>query len=124
MARLDVAVRRRLEHMRSAATSIARYAAAGRDRFAADRTLQDAVLYQLVVLGEAAKAVLEAEPTVADRHPAIEWRAMARMRDRIAHRYWTMDPAIVWETIATDVPALGAHLDELLAVDMDARHER
>jgi uncharacterized protein with HEPN domain len=38
--------------------------------------------------------------------PGVEWRAMARMRDRVTHRYWATDPEVVWSTATRSVPEL------------------
>jgi uncharacterized protein with HEPN domain len=114
------AARDRLAHMRAAVAAIVTYTARGRAAFDADGALQDAILYQLVVLGEAAKAArsaLLAEPALAPRvdELGIEWSPIARMRDRVAHHYWTTDPEIVWATATTAVPALAVPVDALLA---------
>jgi len=48
--------------MREAADTIIAYTTRGREAFDSDATLRDAILYQIVVLGEAAKAALAADP--------------------------------------------------------------
>ena len=96
----------RLRHMVSAAEAIAGYVARGRSAFDSDPALRDAILYQVVVLGEAAKATLAADPSLEPMLPGVEWRAMARMRDRVTHRYWATDPDVVWSTATRSVPEL------------------
>ncbi len=80
-------------------------------------TLRDAVLYQIVVLGEAAKAALSADPSLETSLPSVEWSPIARMRDRVAHHYWATDREVVWQTVTVAVPelreALAAALDRL-----------
>ena len=66
------------------------------------------MLYQLVVLGEAAKAALQADPSLAARFPAVPWSSMARVRDRAAHHYYKLDRDVVWDTSRTAVPAAAA----------------
>ena len=95
----------RLEHMGAAAHVIAGSVARGRESFDADPALADAVLYQLVVLGEAAKAALQADPSLATRFSTVPWSSMARVRDRAAHHYYKLDRDVVWETAQTAVPA-------------------
>ena len=92
--------------MATAAEAIATYAARGRDAFDADPALRDAILYQLVVLGEAAKGALAASPQLSAAFPAVDWRPVARMRDRVAHRYWATDREVVWATARDAVPVL------------------
>jgi uncharacterized protein with HEPN domain len=77
--------------------------------------VRDAILYQVVVLGEAAKAALQADPSLATELPEIEWSPLARMRDRVAHHYWATDREVVWATAATEVPALHETLTRALA---------
>lgn len=38
--------------------------------------------------------------------PEIDWSALARMRDRLAHHYWTVANRVVWDTATTNVPEL------------------
>jgi uncharacterized protein with HEPN domain len=97
----------RLEHMLAAADAVAGYVARGRAAFDTDPALGDAVLYQLVVLGEAAKAALQADPALRIRYPDVPWSPMARVRDRAAHHYYKLDRDLVWDTARTAVPAAG-----------------
>ena len=100
----------RLEHMVAATEAIASYVARGRAGFDTDPAVRDAVLYQLVVLGEATKAALHADPALRTRFPDVPWSAMARVRDRAAHHYYKLDPDVVWETARAAVPAAAVAL--------------
>ena len=105
----------RLRHMADAADAIAGYVARGRATFDTDPAVRDAILYQIVVLGEAAKAALAADPGLATTHPGIDWSPVARMRDRVAHHYWATDYEIVWTTARDAVPALRRSLSDAIA---------
>ena len=59
-------------------------------------TSSDAVIRNLEILGEAAKHI---PPQVRSRHPQIEWRKIAGMRDVIAHEYVGVDEDILWDVI-------------------------
>ena len=96
--------------MTRAAEAIGDYAARGRESFEEDATVRDAILYQIVVIGEAAKAVIAADPTISSEVPSIEWSLWAKMRDRITHQYWATDRDIVWSTASADVPELRTEL--------------
>ena len=98
----------RLRHMLEATDAIGGYIDRGRDVFAADAAIRDAVVYQIVVLGEAAKAVVQADPNVAEslKQDGIEWSLLARMRDRLTHQYWRTDAELVWATATQDIPTL------------------
>lgn len=65
-----------------------------RSAFEEDERTQSAVLYQLTILGEAAKRVSE---TFRQRHPEVPWRKMAGTRDRVVHEYDRVSVDRVWE---------------------------
>jgi uncharacterized protein with HEPN domain len=92
--------------MREAADAIAGYVARGRMAYDTDQTIRDAILYQTIVLGEAAKAALTSDPDIATEFPAIDWSPMSRMRDRLTHHYWATDRDVVWATASNAVPRL------------------
>lgn len=88
--------------------------ARGRSAFDADPAVRDAILYQVIVIGEAAKATLQADPALEAELPEVEWSPMARMRDRVTHHYWATDPEIVWATAAKAVPELRRAVEQAL----------
>lgn len=75
-----------------------------------NRVLRDAVLRNLELLGEAAKGVPD---DVRARAPEVPWSLMIRLRDRLAHAYFRLDPDVLWSTISTDVPDLLPRLRSL-----------
>jgi uncharacterized protein with HEPN domain len=101
--------------MISAANAIAEYVARGKSAFESDSTIRDAILYQIIVIGEAAKAAVAADAALATEVPAVEWSLWARMRDRVTHQYWATDHEILWLTALHDVPALSSDLGEAIA---------
>ena len=94
----------RMQHMLEAADAIAAYVARGRNTFDADAAVRDAILFRIVVIGEAAKAVVHRDPALATDLSEVEWSALARMRDRITHQYWAIDAQIVWDTAIAEIP--------------------
>jgi uncharacterized protein with HEPN domain len=70
----------------------------------ADAAVRDAILFRIVVIGEAAKAVVHRDPALATELSEVEWSALAKMRDRITHQYWAIDAQIVWDTAVEDIP--------------------
>lgn len=81
--------------------------------FVADRKTIYATTRALEIIGEAAKRI---PADVQARHGLVPWRLMARMRDRIIHGYDTVDTAIVWQTIYSDLPQTRS----LVAAALDA----
>jgi uncharacterized protein with HEPN domain len=77
------------------------------DEFVNDETLQDAVVWRLMVIGEAAKSISQATRLTL---PGLPFDDIARMRNFMAHVYWRIDYKIVWDTATTDVSVLIQHL--------------
>jgi uncharacterized protein with HEPN domain len=73
------------------------------ESFRADRKTWYAVVRALMVVGEAAKRVPQAD---RERAPDIPWRIITGMRDRLVHNYNEVRLDVVWSTVTTDVPAL------------------
>jgi uncharacterized protein with HEPN domain len=96
-----------LDHMAEAAKQSIEYLREmERDEFLADRKTQQAVIFNMIVLGEAATKILNDFPEFATRNETIPWMSMKGMRNRIAHGYFDIDLGIVWETVRRDLPAL------------------
>ncbi|WP_330938410.1 DUF86 domain-containing protein [Thermus parvatiensis] len=81
------------------------------DTFVRNELVYDAVLRNLEVLGEAAKKVPD---PVRARYPSVEWRAIAGLRDVLAHAYFALDEATLWDIVAQKVPALAEALRQIL----------
>ena len=85
---------------------------------AADPMRLAAVEWQLLVLGEAAKAVPEDVRALA---PDVNWRRIVRLRDFLAHGYASIEPDELWEVVTThvarDLPTLERLMLELLKRD-------
>lgn len=74
-----------------------------RDQFAADEKTYDAVVRNLEIIGEAAKNI---PPSIQALIPDVDWRKPAGLRDIIAHAYFGIDDAILWDVIQNKVPEL------------------
>ena len=89
--------------------------------FLADKRTQQAVILNLVIIGEAATKLLKDYGQFLERHPEVPWRSMKGMRNRIAHGYFDIDLDVVWATVRTALPQL---LERLPAIREDANNER
>lgn len=105
-----------LDHMAEAARLAAGYVAdMDKAAFLQDRRTQQAVLMNIVILGEAAGRVLAEFPAFAAQQPEIPWRTVRAMRNRVAHAYFEVNLELVWETSTVALPELAARLPAVRA---------
>lgn len=71
--------------------------------FFQNELIYDAVLRNLLVIGEAAKSLPD---TIKNRFNQIEWKKISGLRDLIAHAYFGIDNAILWNVIQSKIPTL------------------
>ena len=82
------------------------------EQFAGDFRIHFAVVRALEIVGEATKRL---PSSLRDQYPAVPWKEMAGMRDRITHGYDTIDLQIVWNTVKQDIPCIRPLLQQILA---------
>ncbi len=71
------------------------------EQFRVDRKTVEAVVWNLQIIGEAAKNVSK---EMRSRHPDIPWRDMAGLRDIIVHQYFGIKLDVIWKVIQKDLP--------------------
>jgi uncharacterized protein with HEPN domain len=73
-----------------------------------------AVVYNIMIIGEAANLLTKA---FRENHPDVPWRDIVDMRNALVHGYITTNPQLVWETYTNDLPLLREqiiqYIDEL-----------
>ena len=85
------------------------------ETFAMDRKAQLAVLYEITILGEAVKRL---SPEFRRQHPAVAWKQIAGMRDKVIHDYREVNIPRVWQTLQTNIPELLKYIEPLLPKDL------
>lgn len=96
-----------LRHIVEAAELACSYVAGlSKDEFLGDTRTQQAVIMNIVIIGEAATRLAKDDPDFVERYPDIPWKSMRGMRNRIAHGYFDVDLEIVWETVRKALPGL------------------
>jgi len=98
-------------HIRDAITQIKEYVA-GMDEnaFAESRLVQDAVIRQFEIIGDATKHI---SGDFRSRHAGIPWKDMAGMRDKLIHDYFGVDIGAIWKTVEEDLPYLEEQITSL-----------
>lgn len=76
------------------------------DSFSANRMIQDAVIRNFEIIGEASKNVERVAPEFVAAHPELPLAFAYDMRNLLAHGYYKVDVNVVWKTIERDLPYL------------------
>jgi uncharacterized protein with HEPN domain len=97
-----------LDHAREAVALVG-----GRTRadLAGTRLLQLGLMHLVEIVGEAAARVSE---EARARHPAIPWKDVVGMRNKLVHGYDRVDLNVLWDTVTDDLPPLIAALEAAL----------
>ncbi len=79
--------------------------------FVADGRTRDAVVRNLLTLGESVRWIPD---VILEAHPAVPWRTMRGVRNVVVHEYFGVDDAILWQTVQGDLPPLAPLLEAVL----------
>lgn len=100
-----------IQHIIDSIAAIESYTTRGRDHFMSERLVQDAVIRNFEIIGEAATRL-----SIATRGPAgALWTKVIAFRNRLIHGYWSVDLVLVWDVIAADLPLLKDEANRLFA---------
>jgi len=100
-----------LAHIRDALQQISTYTDGFDDAaFHGNRMVQDAVIRQFEIVGEATKNLSE---SFRECHPHMPWKDLAGFRDKLIHQYFGVDLSTVWRSVIDDVPMLLKELQKI-----------
>jgi uncharacterized protein with HEPN domain len=80
-------------------------------RFETTPLIQDAVVRQVQIIGEATKRLSNDLRTSSN---AVPWRNIAGMRHKLVHDYMGVDLVAVWLTVREDLTPLRRSIEEVL----------
>jgi len=75
--------------------------------------VQDAVIRNLEIIGEASKNIEKHYPEFTATHPELPLPSAYQMRNVVAHGYFKVDMEIVWNTIQKDIPVLYVQIQDV-----------
>jgi uncharacterized protein with HEPN domain len=103
-----------LAHILEAISRIVEYTAGmNEDGFARNKLVQDAVIRNFEIIGEASHNIETHYPEFASAHPQLPLAFAYEMRNAVAHGYFKVDLEIVWRTIHSDLPVLERSVSSL-----------
>ncbi len=73
--------------------------------------IQDAVIRNLEIIGEATKKLSE---SFRGKYHHIPWRQIAGMRDKLIHDYLQVDTLTIWQTVQDVIPSFHHNLTEII----------
>lgn len=93
-----------IEHILESINKIQRYVQdISKEEFINNDLLQDAVIRNFEIIGEASKKI---SPNLKLSYSMIPWREIAGMRDKLIHDYFGVDIEMIWITVNEDLPTL------------------
>jgi uncharacterized protein with HEPN domain len=102
-----------LRHVLDAITRIEQYVQGlSEEAFSLNTLVQDAVIRQIEIVGEATKRLSSG---LRNRNPQIPWQDIAGMRDKLIHEYFGVDMEQVWLTAKDDIPYLKGEIAGILS---------
>lgn len=100
-----------LIHIWECIQRIESYSVEGRSAFLASTMMQDAIIRNFEIIGEATKHLsLE----MRQSHPEIQWRGLAGFRDVLIHNYMGVDLVEVWNIIENDLIQIKSSLEPIM----------
>jgi len=103
--------KKKLRDIFDAIEAIEGYSVSRYDEFLADTKTQDAILYNLIIIGEAANRISD---EFQEQHYKVPWSAMIGTRNIIVHGYDQVKLQIVWEILQRDIESLKCEIKRVL----------
>jgi uncharacterized protein with HEPN domain len=109
-----------LRHILEAIERVDRYTAElDESNFLGNQLVQDAVIRNFEIIGEASHKIDKHYPEFVATYPDIPLAFAYQMRNAVAHGYFKVDFEIVWRTIHRDLPDLRSRLKAALISCVD-----
>jgi len=83
--------------------------------FLENQMIQDAVIRNLEIIGEASRNIVTRYPQFEASQPHLPLAFAYQMRNAVAHGYFKVDLGIVWKTIHKELPTLHGQVQDAVA---------
>lgn len=103
-----------LYDMLQAINQIEEYTVEGKQTFEQNRLIQSAVMYQIIIIGESARAISEELQT---QNPEVPWSAIVGMRNILVHEHFRINLELVWSIVERNLLELKVKIKAILQVE-------
>jgi uncharacterized protein with HEPN domain len=101
-----------VRHMLDAIARLQRHVeGVGREEFEETELIQDAVIRQLEILGEAAGRISRETCSLFDEIP---WQKITGLRHRVIHDYLGVDIPLIWGVVTVEIPKVVGPIEAML----------
>ena len=101
-----------IEHIHRCIKKIKAYTAEiDEAEFLQNNLIQDAVIRNFEIIGEATKKLNE---DFRKKYSFIEWKKIAGMRDKLIHDYIGVDLWAIWAVVENIIPTLDTQIEDIL----------
>ena len=83
----------------------------GYDDFVENTMLNEAVIRNLEIIGEASKNMPQ---NLRKQYPDISWKSMIGLRNIMIHEYFGVDLTIVWQIVTKNIPETKPMIEEMV----------
>lgn len=98
-------------HIMDAISRIESYTEGGRESFYQSELIQNGVVWNLGVIGEALRQVSN---WLKELHPEIPWQQIISMRNRLVHEYFNVNLDLIWEAVEVELPSFKTQVEAIL----------
>jgi uncharacterized protein with HEPN domain len=93
-----------IEHILDSIDTVEEYTKkVSKQQFLSSKQIQDSVVRRIEIIGEAVKNIPD---HVREKYPAVPWKSIAGMRDKIVHEYFSIDFELAWVVAKKELPRL------------------
>jgi uncharacterized protein with HEPN domain len=100
-----------LVHIQECIKRIESFVGGGQKEFLASELIQDAVIRNLEIIGEATKQISDG---LKSKYSDVPWRRIAGLRDVLIHDYMGVDRGEVWGHLENHLPTLKTSIQKIL----------